>query len=128
MISFEIRVNGSLISAINCVNRSIVSMDTERGVICEYEYGSATFPFDMNELPSVKHGKLVHVRRDGALVLARELFARIIEEEKAEAARDETPSDTLARTLQPALRRAGWTLSLGAIAAVIDAANEVSPP
>jgi len=93
MISFEIRVNGSIICAINCVNRGIVSMDTERGVICEYEFGSASFPYDLRGPPVVKQGTLHHVRRDGALVLARDLFARVIEEENLQAPRDETHSD-----------------------------------
>lgn len=78
MISFEIRVNGSLICAINCVNRGVVSMDTETGVTCTYEWASTEFPYELNGPPIAKHGTLLHVRRDGALVLARDLFARVL--------------------------------------------------
>lgn len=129
MISFEIRVNGSLICAINCVNRGFQSRDADRGLMYEYEFGSTVFPYDLSGPPVVRHGTLHHIRSDGALVLARDLFARVIEDDqKAKPPpSDESFSDKAARAIEPALRVAGWTLPLGAIAAVVDAMNEWQP-
>ena len=47
MISFELRINGSLIAAVTCVNRRIVDgkWDIKRGPRCVYEWTSMEFPY-----------------------------------------------------------------------------------
>lgn len=76
MITFEIRVNGSVIAAITCVNRGLGKrFDLKRGPQCNYEWTAAVFPQEVNEAPRVEHGTLAHFRGDGAIALARAIFS-----------------------------------------------------
>lgn len=78
MISFEIRVNGSLIATVNCVNRGTTGKwDLKRGPECEYEWSSALFPSELNAAPTVQRGRLRHFRGDGALALGCDILTAI---------------------------------------------------
>lgn len=75
MISVEIRVNGSLISAVNAVNRGPLD---SRGR-CRYEYKGFAFPYDLSGATRSVHGFVEHVRSDGAEALVAQLCQKIID-------------------------------------------------
>lgn len=69
MLSVEIRINGTLISAISARNRGPMdSVGTYR-----YEYQCVTFPYNNEGPPKIAHGKLIHKRSAGAEALVAKL-------------------------------------------------------
>jgi hypothetical protein len=70
MLTIEIRINGSVISALTAINRGGI----ER---CRYEYQGATFPIDNGGPVRPFQGFLEHTRSDGAEVLAALLLCEV---------------------------------------------------
>ena len=66
MLTFELRVNGSLIAATNIVNVGAAP-------ISRYEYQHVSFPINDGK-PVVREGKIEHKRSDGAEVLVRKIM------------------------------------------------------
>lgn len=66
MLTFELRVNGSLIAATNIVNVGAAP-------ISRYEYQHVAFPIDGGK-PVVREGSIEHRRKDGAEVLVRKIM------------------------------------------------------
>jgi hypothetical protein len=84
MISIEIRINGTLITAVNAVNKRTVKSDYSVKppiVICEYEFQGVRFPVD-GSLPIATHGRIEHGREDGAEILVSKLMKAIVETNK----------------------------------------------
>jgi hypothetical protein len=65
MLTVEIRINGSIIAAIEAVNRGPVTV----GGIYRYEYQGFTFPIDNSGPAHAVHGFVEHRRSDGAAKL-----------------------------------------------------------
>jgi hypothetical protein len=79
MISFEVRANGSLIAAVNCVNRRTTEKwDIKRGPQCEYEWTSMLFPYEVDAPCTTHNGTLLHYRGDGAVALMRAIADAIL--------------------------------------------------
>lgn len=66
MLTFELRVNGSLIAATNIVNVGAAP-------ISQYEYQHVSFPMNGGE-PVMRKGSIEHRRADGAEVLVRKVM------------------------------------------------------
>lgn len=66
MLTFELRVNGSLIAATNIVNVGAAP-------ISQYEYQHVSFPM-AGGVPVVREGKIEHKRSEGAEVLVRKVM------------------------------------------------------
>jgi hypothetical protein len=69
MLTFEIRINGSIIGAISAINRGPVA----EGGVCRYEYQGVTFPIDNTGPVHTVHGFIEHRRSDGAAALVARL-------------------------------------------------------
>lgn len=69
MLTFEIRINGSIVGAISAVNRGPVSV----GGVCRYEYQGVTWPIDNTGPVQTVHGFIDHRRSDGAAALVARL-------------------------------------------------------
>jgi len=67
MLTIEIRINGSIISAMTAVNRGGLEE-------CIYEYQGVTFPVDSHGRCRTFNGTLTHSRSKGAEVLAQKLL------------------------------------------------------
>lgn len=90
MISLEVRVNGSLVATVNCINRRVTGKNhLTRGPECEYEWTSAEMPWSMSGPASSYSGTLKHYRGDGAIALMRAICAAVIK-----SARDSTKKTT----------------------------------
>lgn len=68
MLTIEMRVNGSVVSAITAINRG-----HEKPGVCRYEYQAVAFPMDNTGLPHVQHGEILHKRDDGIELLTAKL-------------------------------------------------------
>lgn len=84
MITVEIKVNGSLIAAVNAINRKFTGKEhPTRGPQCEYEWTSAIFPMSLSGPVETHCGKLTHHRDDGAVELIRAICAAHVKAAKA---------------------------------------------
>jgi hypothetical protein len=79
MLTIEIRVNGSLISAANVHNKGYASGTDDT---CEYTWDAVRFPLEIGTLPVVSTGKLQHKRSEGAEALVSKLMKLIGNVEK----------------------------------------------
>lgn len=66
MLTFELRVNGTLIAATNIINVGGTH-------ISQYEYQHVSFPM-AGGAPVVREGKIEHKRSEGAEVLVRKVM------------------------------------------------------
>lgn len=76
MLTFELRVNGSLIAATNIVNVSAAP-------ISRYDYQHVSFPIN-GGTPIVKEGSIEHRRSDGAEVLVGKIMEAMTSASRSE--------------------------------------------
>jgi len=69
MLTVELRVNGSLITAIDIVNRTPGTLAED-----EYSWRCVRFPLRQTESAVVQSGTVKHVRSEGAEVLVKKIL------------------------------------------------------
>lgn len=74
MLTIEVRVNGSIISALTVLNRGPVPKKLGWYF---YEYQGISFPASHSGPPRLWNGSLIHDREKGAEVLLKRLYSAI---------------------------------------------------
>ena len=79
MLTVEIRVNGSLISAANVHNKGYASGADDT---CNYTWDAVRFPLEIGKGPMTATGTIQHKRSEGAEVLVSKLMRMIADVEE----------------------------------------------